>query len=151
VLAGCVEYVPVEIGALRADEEVRVAFDEETSIRLSRSFGRITQELEGNVSPRGQDSLSVSIWIGRDYRGTAFENVRQTVSVSRAGVTDMRRREISVWRTALASAGAVAGFAFMINRVFFQENPNPPPGTGEDPPPPPERFLIRIPIGRVRQ
>lgn len=150
-LVGCVEYVPVDVGALRPDEEVRIAFDEETAIRLSRSFGRITERLEGSVAPRGEDSLSVSIWLGREYRGTAFENVRQTVAVSRTGVTELRRRELSVWKTAVASAGAAAAFAFMINRVFFQENPNPPGSDDTPPPPPPERILLRIPIGGVRR
>lgn len=147
--AGCIQYVPVDAGTVRPDEEVRVRVTENTAVRLVSELGRITPELEGSVAPQGSDSVAVSLWIGREYRGTPFENVRRTVALDRLEITEVRRRQISVARSTLAAAGVATVFAVLINRLTHQENPN-PSDNGTDPPPPPGGAVLRIPLGGSR-
>lgn len=147
--AGCFRYVPVEAAAVDPGETVRVRFTDDASVRLVESFGRITTTLEGRARPVLPDSLVVSIWIGRDYAGTQFENVHQSVAVGLREVTAIERRELSRRRTAFAAAGAVALFAMLVQQVMLQEDPNPPVG-GTDPPPPPAPAVLSIPLGARR-
>lgn len=142
----CVTYVPVELAAVGPQEEVRVRLTEDAAVRLAREFGRIRELLEGSVEPRGPDSMMVSLWIGRDYAGTPFENVRQTVVFGRRDVSELRRRRLSVWRSAFASAAVTAAFAVAIDRIFLQEDPNPPPQDNTEPPPGALFPVFRIPI-----
>lgn len=141
------QYVPIELGAVRPQDEVRVRFTDETAVRLASEFGRITPQLEANLTPQGADSVEVSVWIGRDYVGTPFENARRTVAIARSDVVELRRKRLSVWRSALVGAGAVAVFAVIIDRVFFQEDPNPLPNGGGINPPPEGLVVLKVPIG----
>jgi hypothetical protein len=146
--AGCYTYVPISPATVPPQEEVRVRFTDEAAIRLAREFGQITTMVESQLEPLGQDSLALSIWIGRDYRGTQFENVHQKVNVGRHEVVEVRRRQLSKPRTVIAGAGVLALFAVLIDKVVLQEDPNPPGGENPPPPPPqPPMIGIRIPIG----
>jgi hypothetical protein len=145
----CVEYVPVELGAVPPGEEVRVRVRDDAAVRLGRHFGQIREELSASVEPQGPDSVSVIVWLGKDYPGTAFENVRETVVVGRDDVTELRIRRVSVWRTAVASAGAVAAFALLVHRLVQGESPNRQPDDGGFPPPAFRSPLIRIPVGGI--
>jgi hypothetical protein len=143
---GCFRYVPVQVTAVPPQEEVRLHVTDDAAIRLARDFGRITPELDARLEPHGPDSLMVSVWIGRNYPGTQFENVHQTVSLGRSELVQVRRRQFSWQRTALATAGTLAIFAVLVGRIFQQEDPNTPREDGPNPPPPDPGF-IRIPIG----
>jgi len=147
-MSACFTYVPVTPTAVPPQEEVRVRFTDEAAIRLAREFGTITTMVESQMEPLGQDSLALSIWIGRDFRGTAFENVHQRVAVGRHEVMEVRRRQLSKPRTLIAGTAVIALFAVFIDRVVLQEDPN-PPGDENPPPPPPQPpwIGIRIPIG----
>lgn len=123
-------------------------FTDEAAIRLAREFGTITTMVESQMEPLGQDSLALSIWIGREFRGTPFENVHQRVTVGRHEVTEVRRRQLSKPRTVIASAVVLAVFAVLVDKVVLQEDRNPPGGENPPPPPPqPPQIGIRIPIG----
>lgn len=146
--AGCVHYVPVDdLASLPPDEEVRVHVTDEGAIRMARRFGRIRDEVTASVAPVDPDSLSVTVWIGKAYRGTSFENVRETVVLGRNEVTAVARKRLSAWRTAAASAAVVAGLAVLVDRIFLIEDPNRPDDNGTDPPPPAIISIFRIPIG----
>lgn len=140
--AGCVEYVPVEVGSIPPDEELRVSVRDETAVRMARHFGQLRSELTASVEPRGPDSLAIIVWLGKDYPGTPFEDVRETVTVGRDEVVELRRRQLSVWRTAVASAAAVVAVGLVADQVIQQGDPNPPPDDG--PPPPPTTFRLRL-------
>jgi hypothetical protein len=145
-----VRYVPVEIGAVRPNDEMRIRLTDDAAVRLAREFGRISSQIEGNVGPRGVDSMEVAVWVGRDYAGTQFSTVRQTVSLARAEVTDLSRRQFSIGRTVLASSVGIALFVALVDQVFLQEDPN--PTRNDDIPPPPAGGIIRlrIPFGLAR-
>ncbi|MEX2282914.1 MAG: hypothetical protein WEE89_10575 [Gemmatimonadota bacterium] len=118
---------------------------EAAAVRLVNEFGTFTGELEGQLASQGPDSLAISIMIGREYRGTALQRVRQTLAVGRADVVDVRRRQFSRGRTALAAGGALVVFGILIETIIQRENPNTPPDDGPVSPPP-FRGFIRIPI-----
>lgn len=150
VSTGCFTYVPVEPAAVRPNEEVRVRITEQAALRVAPQVGRFTSEIEAELTPASEDSLTLSVWVGRDYRGTAFENVHQTFAVGRNEVLEIRRRQLDKPKTFIMGAGVVAVFAILIDRIVLVEDPN-PANDGNPPPPPPQAPLgIRIPVGWFR-
>jgi hypothetical protein len=140
---------------LRPQEEVHVQVSQNAAVRMVQHFGRITEGIQGSVEPKGADSTAVTVWIGKDYPGTPFADVRQTVVLGRDEVIGLRQRRLSVWRTAVTAAAITAGFVWMTDRIFQWLPNNPgdddpvfPPGT-EDPVLSriPAGWMFRIPIG----
>jgi hypothetical protein len=134
--AGCYTYVAVPVSAVRPDEEVRVRVTEAAATRLVGELGVYTAQFEGNLAPAPvADSLSLSVEIGRAYRGMALENARQTLYLGPGELLEVRRRRFSRERTALATAGVLAGFVLLTRSVVQLLDPNPNPD-GPLPPPP---------------
>ncbi len=146
LLAGCVYYAPVGLAGVRPEEELRVRLTNPAAVRVAPSFGRIRGELSGAVEARGGDSLQVSVWLGKDYQGTPFENAHQVVILSRDEVTELSRREVSMWRTAVVAVGAAAAFSVLVDRLVFWGNPNPTDEDGTTTPPPAFRPLSAMRI-----
>lgn len=142
----CVQYTPVELGAVPPNEEVRVQVTDDGAVRLARHLGRITDDVNASVAPRAGDSISVTIWLGRNYRGTQFENVRETIVLPREEVRALRLRRLSVWRTAALSAAALAGALVMADQIFQIGDPN-RPDDDDDGPPPSDVTLFSIRFG----
>jgi hypothetical protein len=147
VAAGCFKYTPVETSAVPAQEDVRVRVTTDAAVRIGPHLGTITERLEGRLVPAGADSLTLAVWVGRDYVGSPFENARQRVSLGIGEVVEVRRRQLSVGRTSIAAAGVLLVTGILINRVVFEANPN-PSQTGR-PGPPPEPGGVRATL-RVR-
>jgi hypothetical protein len=144
-LGGCVQYTPIELAAIPPSQEVRVHVTDEGALRLVQRLGRITDEVTASVAPRASDSIAVTIWLGKHYPGTQFENVRETVVFPRNEVTALRLRRLSTWRTAAASAVALAGTLWLADQIIQLGNPNDPDEDGTDPPPPQVTFFrIRL-------
>ncbi len=122
---------------------------DEGAVRAARHLGRIATELDAGIQPRPPDSVAVIVWLGRNYAGTRFQDVRETIVFPASEVQDLHLRELSPQRTAVALGGAAIGFALMVDQIFLQEDPNRPPGDDRDNPPPARMTLIRIPIGRM--
>lgn len=146
---GCVKYIPVELGAAPPEEEVRVRLSNEGAIRAARHLGRITPELDAAVEPHSPDSIAVIVWLGKNYPGTLFADVRETIILPRHEVNDLHLRRLSVPRTIAAFAGAAVVFGVLVDHIFFQEDPNAPPPPDDDNPPPATLTLFRIGIGRT--
>lgn len=133
--SGCYHYVPVSPGAVSSDEEVRVHITPSAAQRLSDALGVYSTEIDGKLSARGPDSLTVAVPIERKYRGIALDSTLQSLTLGRSEVVDVRRSELSRGRTILTSAGVLAGFALLVHAVVQLTNPN--PGTDVTVPPPP--------------
>lgn len=131
----CVQYTPVELSAVAPLEEVRVQLTDEGAVNLARHLGRIREEVPARVEPHGSDSLALTIWLGKHYPGTQFENVRETFVLGLGDVTALRRRTLSKSRTALASVGAIAVMAVLADQIVQIGDPNRPPDDGTHPPP----------------
>ena len=144
--SGCYRYVPIDPASAGAQEEVQVRLTDAAAVRLARELGTYTSRLEGQVGRGAGDSVSVALTIGRDYRGVSLESTRQVLFLGRSEVVDVRRRELSRTRTALAGVGALVALAAAAGAVSQLSDPN--PGTEEPPPPPPPgiRALLRIPF-----
>jgi hypothetical protein len=140
---GCYTYVTVPVSAVRPDEEVRVRVTEAAAARLVGEFGAYTAQYDGNLTPaRVADSLSLTVQIGRAYRGMALENARQTLYLGPGELVEVRRRRLSRERTALVSAGVLVGFVLLTRSVVQLFDPNPDP----DEPPPPPPALRGLPL-----
>jgi hypothetical protein len=131
----CYRYAPVEPASVPPNEEVRVVVTDNAASRLFKEFGAFSGSLDGHYAQQGSDSVSVSVLIGRVYSGVALESTRQTLFLARSEVVEVQRRVLSRGRTALATAGVLAGFALLVNSVVQSGDPN--PDDGEPPPPPP--------------
>jgi hypothetical protein len=142
---GCFTYARVPLEGVRAGENVQVRLTEAAGARLIDEFGAFTQRLEGPLAREGADSLSISVMVGREYNGMALEGMRQSLFLGRSEVVEVRRRELSRSRTALAGVGALAVFALLINGVMQTSDDN--PNTGEPPPPPPPPGMRAARIG----
>ena len=143
----CVTYMNVDLGDVPAGEEVRVRLTDEGAVRASRHLGRIRTELDAGVAPHTADSIAVIVWLGRNYPGTQFENVRETIVLPRHEVSDLHVRKLSIGRTLAAFTGAAAVFAVLVDQIFLQEDPNRPPKDPDENPPPDGITILRIPIG----
>lgn len=142
----CVTYTPVDLHLVPRGEEVRVRFTDDGAVRASRHLGRIRTELDAAVTPQPPDSVAVIVWLGKNYPGTQFENVREMIVLPRDEVRDLHLRRLSVKRTAAALAGAAAVFALLVDQIFLQEDPNRPPEVDDENPPPAGMTLFRIPL-----
>ncbi|HUF68896.1 MAG TPA: hypothetical protein VMM79_09670 [Longimicrobiales bacterium] len=145
---GCVRYTPVELSALPPSQEVRVGVTDEGAVRLARHIGRLTNEVNATVAPAEADSVAVTIWLGKDYQGTSFSDVRETIVFPRSHVTSLRLRELSPWRTAAMSAAALVGTLILADQILQLGDPNRREDDGTDPPPP--LIKVRIPIPWIR-
>jgi len=142
IWASCVQYTAIELGSVPAAREVRVHITDDGALRLARHLGRISDDVMASVAPQGGDSIALTVWLGRDYPGTRFEDVRETIVFPRGEVTSFRLRRLSPWRTAALSAAAVAGSLLLADRIFQIGDPN--RSDGEPPPPPPSNVIPRI-------
>ena len=140
LLGGCYSYVPIEIASVRPAEYVRVEITDTAAVRLVRQFGAYLTELEGQVAREGSDSLSVTVPVGRDYRGVALEGGRQTLFLGLKEVRGVRRREFSRGRTVAVSVGSLVLFGAIVAGVAQWGDPN--TQVDEPPPPPPPSPLI---------
>lgn len=145
----CYRYVAVPAASVSPREEVRVQITPDAAGRIVKEFGAYTTELEGQYQREGPDSVSVSVLIGRDYRGVQLESARQPLFLGSSEIVAVRRRELSRGRTALVAAGAVAGFVALVATVtqLVDQNSN---EDGSLPVPPPvmhvPRVTFRIPV-----
>jgi hypothetical protein len=145
--AGCYQYVPIRLEAARPNEDVRVRVTEPAAARLLQDFGAFTTELDGQLASAGSDSVSISVAIGREYRGMTLDSTSQVVRLSRADLVDVRRRTFSRSRTVLAGALAIGAFGVLVGTVVQMGDPN--TVSPDPPPPPPSPFrgvLLRIPL-----
>ncbi|MDE2678187.1 MAG: hypothetical protein OXI76_09795 [Gemmatimonadota bacterium] len=147
--SACVRYVNVDLERAAAGEDVRVRLTDEGAVRAARHLGRIATELDADVRPRPADSVAVVIWLGRNYAGTQFADVRETIVFPESEVQDFHLRELSPQRTAVALGGAAIVFVFLVDQIFLQEDPNRPPGNDRGNPPPARMTVFRIPIGWI--
>lgn len=146
-LGGCYNYVPVDLASVRPEEHVRVEVTEPAAVRLVKDFGAYLKELEGQVAREGSDSVSVTVPVGRDYRGVALEGGRQTLFLGLQELVGVRRRKFSRGRTVAATLGTLIAFGAIAAGVAQWADPN--TEVIEPPPPPPPTgvvlFRFRIP------
>lgn len=134
-LPACFTYVPLDPKTVPFGEDVRLVVSNDMFRESTILATRNDQAVEGELVRATDDSVGVSVWIGRDYKGTPFESTYQTFTVARRDVVRLERRRLSKWRTGLTALAAVVGIAVLIDRVGLTANPNPP--ENPDPPIPP--------------
>src|SRR5947207_3323396 len=59
----CYSYVPVTLGAVGSNEDVRVRVTEEAAARLVKELGTFSTEIDGQFAREGGDSISVGVAI----------------------------------------------------------------------------------------
>jgi hypothetical protein len=140
-LGGCFSYRPVDLAAVRPEEQIRVVVNETATARLVNEF-QLLQPFEGQLAPLSPDTLGFKVWIGRDYVGTPFGNARQTIPIVRTDIVEVQRKRFSVKRTTLFTIAMVGMITVAVDKLGLVELPWNEPG--EQPlPPEGEPFVIR--------
>jgi hypothetical protein len=139
-LTGCIQYTRVDATTVSPEEEVRVRVTRDAAIRVGPHLGTISENLEGRLAPFGDDSVALAVWIGKNYVGSPFENAHTRVALTPQEIVEVRRRKISVMRTAILGAGMLVGTALLVNGVVFADNPNSNPD--DRPYGPPEEIRV---------
>jgi hypothetical protein len=141
--SACFVYRTAQPAVLRPNETIRVVVNRDAAFRVSEQFG-LTSPLEGRLALLSEDTVGLTVWIGRAYSGTDFANARQTVPLARVDIAELQRKRFSLKRTVMATLGGVAVATILVNRLGLVELPW---FEGEDPPPPPPedpfRFQLR--------
>ncbi len=111
-VGGCYRYTPIETGAVVPDEEVRVVVTPTAGARIAPETGAYATILDGRLTLRGPDSVSLSLPIASRNGTARVDGLRQSFSFSRAEVASVTRREVDKGKSALvAVAGLVAAGA----------------------------------------
>lgn len=110
---GCFRYVPVDAASVRPEEEVRVQVAPSAGGRVAQERGTYTTTLEGLLTLRGPDSLSLSLPLMSGGRESA-DGLRQTFFLGRGEIVSVERRQVDKAKTAVVTIGAlVAAGAFV--------------------------------------
>jgi hypothetical protein len=141
-LSGCYTYVPIELSSVPAGSDVRVFLTRAAVATLPEDVAPTDLNalyVTGRLEAREADSLMVGVPVGARDATLISPNIRQLVKVRTAEVVDVRRRQFSVPRTALLTAGTVGLGAFVISLIFGANDGGSTPDPNED--------VSRVPVG----
>lgn len=135
LVSACYVHTAAEINAVSPGNKVRVVLTPAGVERLREGSARIMDEVEGSLVSVSPDSLIIERRIGEEFRGTAFEDVRQRLTVARAEVREIRTPVFHMERTLLVSAGIAVVTGVVLAELFSLDaegsgganrSPNPP-------------------------
>jgi hypothetical protein len=132
-LAGCYHYTPVTAVSAPEGVRIQVLLTDQGTVDVARWVGPSAEIIEGEVMR--QDGAELTLAVRRVQRRNGVEEFwkGEPVSIPRAAVASVGRRQLSWTRTALVSAGFAAG-VFVLGRGFggfegvFGKNERKPPG-----------------------
>jgi hypothetical protein len=120
--SGCFAYRPYSAELAKPNEELRLIVTDGASLRLKQQFGLATP-LDGRLTPLNADTFGVLVWVGRDFSGSDFATVRQTVPVLRSDIVEVYRKQFSAKRTVYFTAGMIAVTAILVDRLGLVDLP----------------------------
>ena len=118
--SACARYVAVEPGASPAGAEVRVVVADAARDELVRVLGPRTAQLEGRLMRADDASLTIAVASIRRTSGLIERWDGDSVTVPRAAIADVSRREVSAVRSGVPAAGLVA-LGIVIGCMFTDE------------------------------
>lgn len=115
---GCFSYHTTQLPDVQPGEEVRIVLQETSYRQIAPGAApEAAPRLEGRLVGVRDDSLTLSVWIGEQYRGTLFESTYQDLVIPLMDVQRVEHRVLSGRRTALASAGVVVLIVSLIESI----------------------------------
>ena len=142
ISSGCFAYRPYSTELARPNEELRLIVTDGASLRLKQQFGLDTP-LDGRLTPLSADTFGVLVWVGRDFSGSDFATIRQTVPVLRSDIVEVYRKQFSAKRTAYFTAGIIAVTSILVDRLGLVDLPW-RDDTDTPTPPEPDPFRRRL-------
>jgi hypothetical protein len=122
ISSGCFVYRPYSTELAKPNEELRLIVTDGASLRLKQQFG-LNTPLDGRLTPLNADTIGVLVWVGRDFSGSDFATIRQTVPVLRTDIVEVYRKRFSAQRTAYFTAGIIAVTAILVDRLGLVDLP----------------------------
>jgi len=142
---GCYTFSAVT-GSPTIGTDVRATVTNAEALRLSEQTGQLASTVEGRVMGASDDSITVSTVTFRAVSEVSgSRQLRQLVTISRAGIEGLATRELSAWRSGLAGAVLASAVYAVVGPLNAGGNPD-DTDNGE-----PIGTLIpifRIPLGR---
>jgi hypothetical protein len=139
LLSGCFTYIPTQLGSVPQGAQIRVHLSPATQVALSTQTNRRIEDiLEGTLTGRQQDRLTLDVPIAAQQQGFFQSAIAQKVEVPEPGVVGIDVRRFSTSRTALLIGGGAAVTGGILTLLLHGGQ-----GGGGSPPPVEE---IRIPL-----
>lgn len=119
--AGCYTYRPVSVDSVPIGTPVRARINAEAAERISQDIGREERMLEGPLTSRTAEQLTLRLTVPAppDRTGTKFT---QRVLVPRASVLEVETRQLHKGRTAAVTVVGAAVVGFLLHQAFRGEN-----------------------------
>ncbi len=147
LLSGCFTYVPVDVGAVRVGQDVRIALTR-AGLRELDEFAEarpynvaLGPLLEGTIASRDADRLLVRLPVLGSQTALYQAPSDAQVPISTGQIVQIESREFDRLGTGLFVAGAVGALVVAIFKFFNVETP---PGVANPDPPPSDE--TRIPL-----
>jgi len=135
-LSGCYTYTPLGEGPPPAGQAVRLHLSSQAVERITEATGIApARAVSGTVVAATPDSLALDVWWGNRFAGTPFAERRDTLSLGRPEILELRARSLSRTKTALLIGGAVVSTAVLFRSFDGGGSSGTPPGGGIPPAP----------------
>ena len=123
VFSGCFRYVPAELGALPAGDDVRLELTRVGFAQLPEMPNHPGPDLNGRLVRGDAARLFVSVPVNVRMGGIVTQTVQQEVSIPAGDIVRFERRELNRMRTGLAIGGGLATLG-VIFLSFHDSNEN---------------------------
>ena len=122
-LSACHVYIPTELQVVPQGQEVRLYLTRAAAASLPEEVPvNEALYLGGRLESQAADSVILGIRMGQATPGLVGQDLRQMVKVGTGQIVDVRRRELSKPRTALAIGGGALAAALIIGLIFGAED-----------------------------
>ena len=141
VLLGCYVPAPADPATIAPGEDLQIVLSDQGRVHLSEISAMAQGELSGQLLRLTQDSLTITTRLGGPTTaGSAFGNLRQALTFSRANIQQITVPQLDRGRTSLIVAGAVVVIGVLGAGFFDIVSNTDNPGDAPDPTAP---FWIR--------
>lgn len=141
-LGGCFAYVPVDVGQIQPEDDVRARLSASLAGELDPMLLRDARVLEGRVIETG-GALIIEVPVVSDLRGSRVEALHQRVRVPITEITEAELRSLDRTRTGLFVGGGLAVTLAIVIHQLTRESGGDPRTPGPDP------TELRVPVFRV--
>lgn len=116
--SACYTYTPATLEEVSPQQDVRLRLSQAEAARLEAYRGSASRTLDGRVTGKGGDSLTVRVEAVNELRGVRVQTLYQFLHVAQADVLDVELKKLDKGRTyLLTGAGVAAAVALVVSHI----------------------------------